>query len=346
MVATAIRNLNIKIMNTRCLSPKCHRTFIFAAVLVLLFGCSIPETQPLKRVRHVDEGAFAADISPKSNILVMSGVDSGVRVWRVGDTTPMFNWEHQGGNNTVTNVHISADEKYVVTSDREAFALWSVDSGEPEGFWRIDESNIRDIAVSNNGNGILVGRSNGKIMFFEPNTGRRLEFLGHTEKINCIDISPNGRYALSGGNDYVALLWDTRSGQVVHRFEHSSRVTRVAIDDLGRFAFTADSRRQSQIWNIQTGEPISTLKFSARQKIFTDAVFSEDGSYLLTGSPARRMNLWDVQSGEQVAEWRVAPRESSNPPTAVVYGVGFTKDGNLLSSSSSGLTAVWDFPQK
>jgi WD40 repeat protein len=273
----------------------------------------------------------------------MSGVSNGIKVWRTDQDTPLFNWQHQGGNNnTVTNVHISADETYVITSDREAFALWNIESGEPEGFWRIDESSIRDVAVSNSGKGLLVARGNGKVMFFEPDTGRRLEFLGHSEKVNAIDISPNGHYALTGGNDYSALLWDTRSGQIVHTFEHNSRVTRVALDDKGRFAFTADSKRQSQIWDLQTGRLISTLRYTARQKMFTDAVFSQDGQYLLTGSPARRMNLWSVQDGKQVAEWRVAPRETSNPPTAVVYAVGFNREGNLLSSSSSGLTATWE----
>lgn len=330
-------------MNTRCLSPK--HVFILTSLFFvsLIFGCSLPETQPLLRIRHVEEGAYAADISPLGKLVVMSGVSNGIKVWRTDKSTPLFNWQHQGGNtNTVTNVHISADETYVITSDREAFALWNIETGEPEGFWRIDESSIRDVAVSNNGRGLLVARGNGKVMFFEPDTGRRLEFLGHNEKVNAIDISPNGHYALTGGNDYSALLWDTRSGQIVHTFKHDSRVTQVALDDKGRFAFTADSKRQSQIWDLQTGSVISTLRYTARQKIFTDAVFSQDGQYLLTGSPARRMNLWSVQDGKQVAEWRVAPRETSNPPTAVVYAVGFTREGNLLSSSSSGLTATWE----
>lgn len=333
-------------MNTRCLSPKHVLVPTYFLFVSVLFGCSLPETQPQSQIRHVEDGAYAADISPNGKLIVMSGVNNGIKVWRMEQNTPLFNWHHQGGNNnTVTNIHISADEKYVITSDREAFALWDVASGEPEGFWRIDESSIRDVAVSNNGRGLLVARGNGKVMFFEPDTGRRLEFLGHTEKVNAIDISPNGHYALTGGNDYMALLWDTKSGQIVYSFKHDSRVTRVALDDQGRFAFTADSKRQSQIWDLQTGNLISTLRYAARQKIFTDAVFSQDGEYLLTGSPAKRMNLWRVQDGEQVAEWRVAPRETSNPPTAVVYAVGFTNESSVLSSSSSGLTETWKLSQ-
>ena len=100
---------------------------------------------------------------------------------------------------------------------------------------------------------------------------------------------------------------------MVHSFTHPSRVILVALDYQGRYAFTADSQQKSQIWNVQTGEPISQLQYIARQKIFTDAVFSKDGKYLLTGAQSRRIYLWGVATGERVAEWKVAPRENMSP---------------------------------
>ncbi|BFT31986.1 PQQ-binding-like beta-propeller repeat protein [Alteromonas sp. D210916BOD_24] len=320
--------------------------FLRIVLLIVLIsgsiGCSIPDTTPLKHWRHVEEGAYAADISTDGTITVVSGVNNGINVWRIGDSEPLYHWGHQGeGNNSVMAVHISADKRYVVTADREAFALWSMQTGEPEGFWRIDESSIRDVAVANNGNGILVARSSGKVMYFEPRTSRRLEFLGHQEKVNSIDISPNGKFALTGGNDYIAYLWSTETGQIIHTFTHPTRVTKVALDDEGRFAFTADSQDKSQIWNVQTGQPVSALNYISRQKIFTDAEFSKDGKYLLTGSPSRKSYLWDVQTGDQLQAIQVASRETVSPPTAVVYGVAFMPDGNMVTTSSSGLTEVW-----
>ena len=54
------------------------------------------------------------------------------------------------------SVHISADKSYVVTADREAFALWSLETGEPEGFGALTSHQL-DVVVTNNGNGILRG---------------------------------------------------------------------------------------------------------------------------------------------------------------------------------------------
>ncbi|GAC16318.1 WD40 repeat domain-containing protein [Aliiglaciecola lipolytica] len=326
-----------------------HRfTFLWVMISLFLSACSGAISQPEKSVRHAQEGAYAADISADGKISVISTAQQGILVWDLTNQAEKFKWSHQeeGNNhNTVGIVHIAADSSYVVTADREAFALWNLTTGEPEGFWRIDEASVRDIAVSNNGRGILVGRGNGKVLFFEPKTGRRLEFLGHQEKINSVDISPNGFYALTGGNDYTAYLWDTRTGQVIHKFVHSSRVTKVALDDLGRYAFSVDSKRGAKIWDVQSGKEISQLFYLQRQKIFSTATFSENGKYLATGSPGRALNLWSVTSGSEIQEWRVTPKEGTQPQSAIVYAVSFSQENQLLSESSSGLAEYWPFEQ-
>ncbi|GLR71426.1 WD40 repeat domain-containing protein [Agaribacter marinus] len=313
--------------------------------LISTVACSVPDSTPIERKVLSESGVYAADISNDASVAVVSSVNGAVDVWDLEAKEKRFTWRHQGeGLNLVDNVRLSPDNTVAVTSDDEAFALWDMTSGEPLGFWRIDESTIRDVAVSNNGNAIIVGRSNGKVLFFEPYTGRRLEFLGHEEKINSVDISANGRFALTGGNDYRAYLWDTDSGQIIHAFTHPHRVTKVVLDQLSRYVFTADSQDDSQIWDVQSGEPISQLRFIERQIIFTAAEFSEDGKYLLTGSPAKRLILWDVKSGESISEWRVTPNTGPAPQSAVVYAVGFD-ELQPISISSNGNLAHWKLSQ-
>ena len=75
--------------------------------------------------------------------------------------------------------------------------------------------------------------------------------------------------------------------------------------------------------------------------MFTDVEFSKDGKYLLTGSPSRKIYVWDIVTGKEQQAIQVASRENLSPPTAVVYGVAFMSDGNIVSLSSSGLAEVW-----
>ncbi|WP_423811277.1 WD40 repeat domain-containing protein, partial [Pseudoalteromonas nigrifaciens] len=197
---------------------------------------------------------------------------------------------------------------------------------------------IRDIAISNQGRSVLYGRSDGVVVFVNLETGRRIEFLGHQDKVNTVDLSPNGRFALSGSNDYVAYFWDTRTGQVIHRFNHPTRVTQVTLDPQGRYAFTADSMAQANVWKLTTGDLVSKLKYIARQKIFTAVRFNDQGDLLATGSPNKRVDLWQIPSGEKIQTWQVTPREGSKPKSAVVLDVTFTDNGrSLLTESSSGI---------
>lgn len=322
----------------------------FKPILLVLFtiwlsGCGLAETESTGQTDQSVGGALAADVNAKANLSVVSSINNGISVWSLQQNRQKFNFRHAGeGDNLVTNLDISYDGLYMLSADQEAFGLWDLTVGEPVGFWRIDESSIRDIAVSNKGLAILIGKSNGKVMYIEPQTGRRLEFLGHSEKINSVDLSPNGNYALTGGNDYVAYLWDTRTGQIVYTFRHTSRVSTVLLDEYGRYALTADSKDQSIIWDLTTGLKTSELVYFERQKILTAGKFSRDGKYLLTGYPSLSLDLWDVVSGERVKQYKVGIRPEATMPTAMVYGVDYLDEQQVISLSSSGYAEVWNLP--
>ncbi len=321
-----------------------NRTHLFLIICLiswLLSACSMPDSTPLSRVSLSETGVYAADFHAEKQLAVVSEVSGEIKVYDLVSNQAIYSWRHQGeGLNLVDNVKFSKDGAFVVTSDSEAFALWSIDTGEPIGFWRIDKSSIRDIAVADNGRAVLVGRANGSVMFFEPFTERRLEFIGHTEKINTVDLSANGRYALTGSNDYKAYLWDTQSGQIIHVFDHPHRVTKVLIDQNAQYLFTADGQDKAQIWDAQTGNAVSRLHFIERQLVFTAAAFSMDGKYLLTGSPAKRLALWEVKTGKVKQEWRVAPGDGPAPQSSVVYAVEFI-DKVPVSIASSGNYDKW-----
>jgi len=315
---------------------------ILGGLVLFLSACTIPDSTPLQRTSLAEDGVYAADINADKQIALFSEVAGEIKVLDLKTNTLLYSWRHQGdGTNLVDNVKLSKDGEYAVTSDSDAFALWALDTGEPIGFWRIDTSTIRDIAVANGGRAVLIGRADGSVMFFEPDTERRLEFIGHEEKINSVDLSANGRYALTGSNDYKAYLWDTQSAQIIHVFDHPHRVTQVLIDQNAKYLFTADGQDKAQIWDAQSGEAVSRLHFIERQLIFTSAKFSKNSERLLTGSPAKRLALWDIKTGKNLQEWRVAASDGPAPQSAVVYAVDFLGQ-EAVSISSSGNYEKWE----
>ena len=309
----------------------------------LLIACSDTRSTPKKQLVHAIEGAYAADISNDGKFSIVSSIHHGLSYWDIENNALLYSWslKQDSADNLVLATDISDNNSHVVTANREAFALWNTTTGESEGFWQVSESNIRDIKVSNLGNHVLIGKSNGKVVHVTIDTGRRLEFLGHQEKINSIDMLPNGRVAISGSNDFVAYVWDTESGQVIYRFNHPSRVTKVALDPQGRYAFTADSKKAAHIWNLKTGKLISTLQYPNRQEIFSSVQFSPKGDYLLTGAPSRKVSLWQIGTGHRVKSWFVTPRKDIRPAGAVVYSVAFRDNNHILTESSAGFNELW-----
>jgi len=310
---------------------------------ILISACQPSGKQPIQRWQHAIEGAYSANISNDGKLSVVSSIHHGISLWDIDKNALKYNWSQQQdtADNLVLATDIADNNSHVLTASRTNFSLWNTTTGQSEGYWKINGSTIRDIALANNGNYILIGKSDGKVVHVSPKTGRRIEFLGHQEKINSVDMLPNGRIALSGSNDFVAYIWDTQTGQVIYRFNHPSRVTKVALDAKGRYAFTADSKKSANIWDLTNGKLISQLKYSNRQEIFSSIQFSPDGEYLVTGAPSRKVSIWQVSTGKRLTSWRVTPREDIRPAGAVVYSVAFSDNNNILTESSSGYAELW-----
>lgn len=320
------------------------------AVLLLgvsLFGCSPSSDKPIKRFQHAIEGSYAGNISNDGNWSVISSIHHGISVWDLDKNALKYQWaqKQDSSDNLVLAIDISDNNSHTLTASRENFALWNMNTGRSEGYWQVRESNIRDIAVSNNGDYLLIGKGNGVVVHVAVDTGRRLEFLGHKEKINTVDMMPNGRVAISGGNDFIAYVWDTSSGQVIYQFNHTSRVSQVALDSQGRFAFSADSMKSAHIWNLKTGELISKLKGTKRHEVFSSVSFSPDGKTLVTGAASSKVSVWDIATGKRTASWHVTPKEANRPTGAVVYSLAFSDNNTLITESSSGYAELWQIPQ-
>jgi WD40 repeat protein len=323
---------------------------LVACLLYLLFlqACTPYVDKPIARYQHAAEGSYAADISNDGKWSVTSSIYHGISVWDLEKNALVYQWAQQqdSSDNLVLAIDISNNNSHALTASRENFALWNIKTGQSEGYWKVRESNIRDISISNNGDYLLIGKGNGTVLHVTVDTGRRLEFLGHKEKINSVDMTPNGRIAMSGGNDFTAYIWDTVSGQVIYQFNHTSRVSKVALDPQGRFAFSADSMKSAHIWDLKTGKLISTLKGTKRQEVFSSIQFSPDGKTLVTGAASSKVSVWNVDTGERTASWHVTPKEAKIPTGAVVYSLAFSDNNTLLTESSSGYAELWQLPKE
>ena len=312
-------------------------------LLIAMAGCQ-PSPEKVNKAIHAENGTYAADIADDGSFSLVSTDETGLLLWPRYATNAKYQWQHNESEvSQIIDVDISADGAVAVAASRKEFSMWHIESGENLGFWKIGSGGIQKLVVSKKGGTVVLGKRDGTQVAFNPASGRRIEFYGHTETINALDISPNGFYVLSGSNDHSAILWDTRSGQIVHRWPLDGRTTQVALHPDGHFAFIADATDNAVIRSLPDGKPVSKLKFMERHKIFSAARFSASGDYLLTGSPSRQIAIWDTATGKQLSHWRVDLRDGGRPSNASVLSVVFDeKEQMVISESSAGLAEWWN----
>jgi WD40 repeat protein len=103
--------------------------------------------------------------------------------------------------------------------------------------------------------------------------------------------------------------------------------------------------KSAYLWDLTTGKLVSQLSGVKRQEVFSTVHFSRDGKTLLTGAASRKVSAWDITTGKRLAHWYVSPKEAKRPTGAVVYGLAFSDNSNILSISSSGYLESWPMPK-
>lgn len=325
----------------------------------MLSSCSDNEIPASETWPQASYGITDATINTTGDFAIVAGFDEPAGWWDLKTNARLFNWSQSQDSADQSSAPIqltaiSPDSSRALTANNKSFVIWNTQTGKSAGYYS-SPTNIRDVAISNGAQYVLLALSDGRAYVVSMRSKRRLEFYGHQNHmiaqgipkeyigINSADISANGRYALTGGDDHFAILWDTQTGQVVQQFPHPSRVTLVKFSADGSLAFTAGNNADAYIWKTTTGEKVATLQLKPREYILSSAKFSPDNRWLSTGAPSRILSLWNTVDGSLIKTWRVKKRFKNKANGAVVLDTGF--DGQyLISESSSGFGQKWQLP--
>jgi len=317
-----------------------HLTLCFI-VIVTLNGCFFSGTE-LERWNLEPNGSTSFGLSRDGRFALIYSKEHQLVLWDLSTREKLAELGAQDPQqNTVSRIRISDNGQFAVTASQINFAVWNLAWSQAKGLWSISDGLIRDIDISSDGEQVLLGLSNGKAIYVDLVSGRRMEFLAHQEKVNSVAIAPNGRYALTGGNDYKAYFWDTKTGQILHTFEHEQRVNRVALQRDGKLAFTSDGGNQAFIWELPSGQKRTQLSSFSRQLIFSTARFSDRGDRIVTGTPSSRIEVWNTKTGKKQATFEAEPLKDTRPPRAVVYDAVFDSQNRIVSGSSAGIAQAW-----
>ncbi len=167
------------------------------AICLMLTGCE-QSSSPDRQLTLANQGLLSADLASDGKQAIVSSLSQGTVVWDLEQGKERWRWRQSDNpDNFIIITRFSADDSHAVTATPDSFGIWRLQDGQSQGYYSLPESRLRDIALSADGRQVLIGREDGKAEVVDTRTGRRLQFLGHTEQVNTVDLSPNGRYALT-----------------------------------------------------------------------------------------------------------------------------------------------------
>jgi len=332
--------------------PKLAIQLLFMPCMMLVLAACTPAPDKIWQRSQSDTRTYIADIADDASFSVTSSDGETLIMWHRDEARPRFEMRQENQQtHPLIAVDISADNAYIAAANAFNFALWDTETGELNGYWRIqqDADNLPDqqteittIAVSKRGDVIALGLNSGKVIIFNPRSGRRLEMLAHSDYITSLAIAPNGKYLLSGSYDGTALLWNTDTAAFVHQVTETQPIMQVALDVNGKWFFTADRSNQAKVWAVANGERQSELGFNDRKRIFSTARFSPDGRFLITGTPSRIIEIWDVETGDRLKRIKVSVSHKQQPTSATVLAAATDPSQQTLwSENSAGIAELW-----
>ena len=155
-----------------------------------------------------------------------------------------------------------------------------------------------------------------------------LEFVGHTDVVNCAVFLPGGRRVLTGSQDGTVRLWEALTGRTVRVFAGVGQVQRITVRPDGKVvAFAAmghGAGRGVTMWKVDTGEQSQQGGFTravgaehrhvlAGMDGEVDSIESDDGLVAVT---VRESDFGEGEDGggHRLPPWR--SRAAARPPRA------------------------------
>jgi len=296
------------------------------SLLFFLSGCfSEPPTTSVFQQGYTQSTAQAAAISADGRFSVVAD-DKEVCVWSNADKSKLYPCIDGQAAEYVELVGITANNRYFYTSNRVSVSLYNLRNAQLKKVWLTDTKIINDIAVSADGNVLVLGYRTGHSEVINMTANSSVIYPIHALDINRVSVSANGELAFSGSSDKFAKLWRTDTGEIITSHKHRSRVNFVDIKHDAKQGVTLDAINQRYLMSFvgkNKDEATIEAELNTRVKFieFNDSKFSNSKPQLLTASPRQKIQLWHTQTGELLQEWQSF--KDQNKKRASVLAVGF-----------------------
>jgi WD40 repeat protein len=325
---------------------------------------------PVNTFRGPKSAVWGIDISPNNRLIVSTGADFTVNLWRREENLLTRLSEHQ---DQVTAVALSSVRSNLIVTGtqngvikfwhRDGKLLRTIDAHEelilgitfgPDGqslastswdgtatLWNLDGSKqltlkdhdggINQLSFSTDGKLMATGSDDDTIKLWRRDGTLLKTLTRHEEDVNSVVFSPDGEFIASASRDRTIKLW-TRKGEFLRTLgTHEDTIYAVAFGPDGELLASAGRDRVVKIWK-PNGKLVATLKGHTDR--VRDVAFTPDGRFIISASWDNSLRIWR-RNGSFVTALR-GHRDG-------VSQLAISQDGKTLVSAGGGdqVAIVW-----
>lgn len=284
--------------------------------------------------------------SPDSTKLMAVAWDGTLQVWDTRNHVRLGLFH--GRECRFSSLAFVGSKIRLLAFDVNGVALWEVPGDRLLTPAKGHRDRLLSLAFTSSGKELVSASQEGRICFWDPNTGKHLRearvggennFRYAVHGYNLL-ISPDGKYLLERDSSFrpnKLALWELNSGKVVSHFEEIPEVLGMTFSPDARFLAAAGRDREGMVlaWNIATGQEVFRLK----RKFAYDEGYRlalSPGATLLAGmgmdSEGESLEFFqcDLPSGKEIC---AVPEERSS-------SLAISWDGKYLAKGGTDITLL------
>jgi WD40 repeat protein len=279
----------------------------------------------------------AVAISPDGNWLATSDFEGEIRLWRMGESQPIFTLRGHVG--WVWSMAFSPDSRWLASGGADqTVRIWDLHAWVCLRILKGHTDTVRAVAFSPDGHGLASGSQDHTLKLWDLSTGYCLKTLtGHSNWVWSVAFSPDGRWLASGSQDHSINLWDPISGRCLNTLKgHADAVLSLSFSPDSATLASSSEDQTVRLWNVHSGT-LQRLLNGHRDVVWCVA-FAPQGEWLVSGSQDQSVKVWDPMTGECVRTLK----GHHNEVYSVAFGNASQQSELLMASGSPQSVKVWD----
>ena len=293
---------------------------------------------PLRTLHGHTAPITSLEIDPASGRILTSAHDGTVRVWpREAGTFPVVLAERgpdatQGAPVYLQTAFDPAGESVVSTALDGTVRVWNL---REQGRVRVlhgHTSLVTGVAFAPDGRTLATSSLDRTARLWSLVEDRPPRVLaGHTHWVNQINFEQSGRRVVTASQDMTARVWLVKGADPpIVLAGHKGPIIEAHFSPDGARVVSASTDGTARLWSA-TG--VEERVLGGHDGFVSTAAFSADGARVATGSIRGHVRIWEVAEPRDPLVLR--------GQAGIVYGVGFSPTGLLVSASGDGRARIW-----